>query len=240
MPLAMKLLEDTVWQMSIGERAAVEGLLCALSPRLAIEIGSAEGAGTVHLAARAEEVHAFDLAPPRVQQPSNVVHHTGDSHELLPRFLDELAGQGRNVDFALVDGDHSAAGVRGDIEALLNSRAAARTIIVMHDTANEEVRRGLDAIPWRAWPKVAHVNLDMVPGHVCRHPDLRHELWYGLGLVVLDAARPAYRRGLRLRRRKRGIHGYFGDEVVESRFYSSAELLRDGRAAVIAREGAAA
>ena len=53
--------------------------------------------------------------------PDNVTLHTGDSHELLPPFLAELAEQGRNVDFVIVDGDHSSEGVRRDLEDLLNS-----------------------------------------------------------------------------------------------------------------------
>ena len=43
-----------------------------------------------------------------------------------------------------------------------------------------------------AWPKVAHVELDWVPGRLFAEPALRNELWYGLGLVLVDAARLAY------------------------------------------------
>jgi hypothetical protein len=37
------LLHAPDWQMRIGERAAVEGLLAQVVPRLAIEIGTAAG-----------------------------------------------------------------------------------------------------------------------------------------------------------------------------------------------------
>lgn len=188
----MDLFDDPIWQMSFGERAAIEGVLSALRPRLAIEVGTAEGASLRRIAAHAQEVHSFDLIEPTVPDlPSHVTLHTGDSHVLLPRVLDELAAAGRNVDFALVDGDHSADGVRQDMEALLGSPAVGQAVILAHDTANEHVRAGLDAVAYGAFPKVAHVDLDFVPGHLGRDR-FPGELWYGLGLVIVDHRRSAY------------------------------------------------
>ena len=37
----IQILQDPNWQMSYGERAALEGLLAQLKPELAIEIGRA-------------------------------------------------------------------------------------------------------------------------------------------------------------------------------------------------------
>lgn len=190
----MQLFEDDVWQMSFGERAAMEGLLSALQPALAIEIGTAEGASMRRIAAHAQEVHSFDLVPPSLDVPAHVTLHTGDAHALLPQLLERLAEEGRNVDFALVDGDHSSEGVRADVMALLTSPAVTDTIIVLHDIANERVRAGVDAVPYDAFPKVAHVDLDFVPGYMGR--DLfPGELWGGLGLIVVAADKPAYGSG---------------------------------------------
>lgn len=191
----MELFEDQVWQMAYGERAAIEGLLAARPPALAIEIGTAEGASLRRIARHAAEVHSFDLVEPVVSGIGEHVHlHTGDSHVLLPEVLARFAAAGRNVDFVLVDGDHSADGVRRDLEDLLASPAIVDTVIVTHDTGNERVRAGLDAVPYGAYPKVAHVDLDFVPGHLGqdRFPG---ELWYGLGLVVVDAGAPSYGEG---------------------------------------------
>ncbi len=157
--------------------------------------------------------------------------HTGDSHELLPAFLAELAEAGRNVDFALVDGDHSAAGVRADVEALLDSPATSQTVIAIHDTANEDVRRGLDAVHYRAFPKVVYVDLDFVPGRVCRYPELRHEIWYGLGLVVVDASRPVYADP----DQPPPFTGTWRGGC-EPRFYPAPPLLAAVREAIVARE----
>jgi cephalosporin hydroxylase len=160
----LEIFEDPVWQMALAERAAVEGVLAAMKPRLAIEIGSMEGACLRRLAIHAQEVHSFDLKPPTLSQPDNVVLHTGDSHELLAPFLAELAEQGRDVDFVMVDGDHTPEGVRRDLEDLLDSRALARAVVLIHDTANERVRAGVDAVRFEAWPKVCYVDLDWLPG----------------------------------------------------------------------------
>ena len=218
--MPVQIFADTVWQMSLGERAAVEGVLAQLKPELAIEIGSAEGACLRRIAAHAGEVHSFDLAAPVEEPPDNVTLHTGDSHELLPAFLARLADQSKTVDFVLVDGDHTPEGVRRDVEDLLDCTALAQTVILIHDTANERVRRGLDAVRFAAWPKVAHVELDWIPGQLFAEPALRNELWYGLGLVVLDSSRLAYASG----------------SVYEQRYQPAAALLSEIRELAVARE----
>jgi Methyltransferase domain len=183
-----EILRPTPWQMSFGERSAIEGLLSTLRPGLSVEIGTAEGGSLARVAAHSRAVHSFDLVEPEpwVRKLKNVTVHTGDSHELLPRVLTRLADEGRNVDFALVDGDHSADGVRRDVEDLLSSPAIGRSVLVFHDTANEAVRAGLDSVPWERWSKVTLVDLDFVSGYLFREP-LLHELWGGLGLVIVDA-----------------------------------------------------
>jgi hypothetical protein len=219
----VEIFNDSVWQMTLGPRAAIEGVLAQRKPQLAIEIGTAEGGGLRRIAAHAGEVHSFDLVPPQVpvEEIPNVTLHTGDSHELLPEALERFAEQGRKVDFVLVDGDHSAAGVRRDLEDLLSSPAVADTVILIHDVTNEQVRSGADAVRYAAYPKVAHVNLDFVPGHMLQEPDRRHELSGGLGLVIVDATRTAY---------------FPAAPVVDERHYSAGHLYPQVRDLVIAAE----
>jgi hypothetical protein len=216
----MEIFHDEVWQMSIGERAAMEGVLCQVKPELAIEIGTAEGASLRRIAAHAREVHSFDLVAPSLELPDNVTLHPGDSHVKLPVLLAELAAEGRNVDFVLVDGDHSAAGVRQDLEDLLDSDAISRTYIIIHDINNAEVRRGVDAVRYRSWRKVCYVELDCVPGYMFKEERLKYELWGGLGLVVVDASRPAYRT----------------TEVLQQRYFPAAPLFAELRDISIARK----
>lgn len=221
--MTVEIFSDSVWQMTLGERAAVEGILQQRKPKLAIEVGTAEGGSLRRIAAHAEEVHSFDLVTPQftVDEMPNITLHTGDSHELLSQALERFAAEGRNVDFVLVDGDHSAEGVRRDLEDLLGSPAVADTLIVIHDANNEQVRAGLDAVPYAAHPKVAHVNLDFVPGYMFRDPEHHHELWGGLGLVMVDATRTAY---------------FPSSPVVEERYYEAGHLYPEMRALVLERE----
>ncbi len=46
----LALTREAGWQMSFGERAAFEGLLAQVKPRVAIEIGTAEGGSLKRLA----------------------------------------------------------------------------------------------------------------------------------------------------------------------------------------------
>ncbi len=174
--------------MSLGERAALEGVLSALAPSLSIEIGTAEGGSLRRIAAHSAEVHSFDLVEPdpETAKIEHATFHAGDSHALLPAFLTELAAAGRNAEFVLVDGDHSREGVRRDLEDLLASPAIGRTTILLHDTANEEVRAGIDAVALEAFPKVVHADFDFVAGYLFKEPALRDEIWGGLGIVLVD------------------------------------------------------
>ncbi len=177
------------WQMSFGERAAIEGVLDQLKPRLAIEIGTAEGGSLGRIAAHSERAISFDLVEPEahVQALENVELRTGDSHQLLPRELERLADAGEQIDFVLVDGDHSADGARQDVEDLLASGAISNTIILAHDSLNPEVRRGLEEVDYDRYDKVAFVDMDFVGGYVPAEPPMDGECWGGLALIVIDA-----------------------------------------------------
>jgi hypothetical protein len=185
-PLALEILGADAWQMLAGERAALEGLLNQQRPGLAIEIGTAGGGSLRCIARHSGEVHSFDLEhPEHLDAFDNVTLHTGDSHRLLPELLAELERAGRNVDFVLMDGDHTTAGVASEMEALLSSGALRSTMILAHDAANEEVRAGLERVDYGGFGKVAMVDLDLVAGHLSREGIFAGQLWGGFGLVVV-------------------------------------------------------
>jgi hypothetical protein len=175
------------WQMSFGERAALEGLLSQVKPRLALEIGTAEGGSLSRMAAHSDEVHSIDLVPCPAPQPEHVELHVGDSRRLLPELLARFASEGRVVDFVLVDGDHSRQGVRRDLVDLLASPAISRTVIVMHDTLNGPVRAGITDVDFASNPAVAFVELDFVSGYMARTGPFAGQLWGGLGVAVVDS-----------------------------------------------------
>jgi hypothetical protein len=180
----MDLFARGEWQMALGERAAIAGVLAELRPLLSVEIGTAEGGSLRTIAAYSDQVHTFDFAPAVTDPPANAVLHAGDSRVLLPDVLREFASAGRTVDFVLVDGDHSSEGVRRDVLNLLGSPALGPTVIVLHDTANAEVRAGLSGIDFTSFPLVRLVDFAFVdlqqPSAVLR------EEWGGLGLIVVD------------------------------------------------------
>jgi hypothetical protein len=194
-PFDVPVISDSNWQMTYGERFALEGLLTQISPRLSIETGTAEGGSLRRIAAHSEEVHAFDIVPEVAElgsEISNAEFHIGDSAVLLPEVLGGFAATDRHVDFALIDGDHSRNGVKRDTMALVDSDACRMTAIVFHDTANDDVRAGLEDLDLPSHPKVALCMLDWVPGYlvVADHDVYAHAAWNGLGLIILGTPDP--------------------------------------------------
>jgi hypothetical protein len=183
------LPHDPDWQMQYGERAALEGLLSFVKPRLAIEIGTAGGGSLRRLAAHSELVHSLDLVPPPtdVAGLENVQFHSGDSHELLPTLLASLEAEGSTVDFVLVDGDHTPEGARRDIEDLLGSRALQRALILVHDTMNPGVRSGFVGVDYASFGKVAYVETELVAGYAVASGPFAGQMWGGFGLIGVDA-----------------------------------------------------
>lgn len=227
-----RVLAGDGWQMTFGERAALEGLVSDTKPALAIEIGRAEGGSLACLAAHSGEVHSLDLEPPGGEMPANVHAHTGDSKRILPTLLAELAEAGRNVDLVLVDGDHSAAGVRADLETLLTSPALRRTLVVLHDTMNDAVRRGITEARVADAPGVVYANLDLVPGFVAGTGKFAGERWGGLGLVVVDRDGGPWREGI-----LEDLHVDQHELLTDSRTTGpgAAQLARRAKAAALVR-----
>jgi hypothetical protein len=175
------------WLMSLDERAVLEGVLVSTKPSIAIEIGAASGGSLRRISTHSGLVHSFDL----VRHPEltserfpNVTFHTGDSHELLPAVLSDLASARTTIDFVLVDGDHSARGVRRDLEDLLASPCTGSTVILVHDALNERVRAGLEEVGWERFDNIRFVDLDFLMGRMFRGGSYPEELWGGFGLVI--------------------------------------------------------
>ena len=184
---AHRLLRRDDWLMSSGERAALEGVLLFVEPRLSIEIGTYSGGSLASISAHSAKVHSFDLAShPSVTQERmpNVDFHIGDSHELLPLVLRELELSGETIDFVFVDGDHSAEGVRRDVLDLLESPCTPETVILLHDTLHVGVRSGLEQVDFSTFESVCFVDLDLVQGRVAKEGPQANKLLWGLGIVV--------------------------------------------------------
>lgn len=194
------------WQMMPWERIALRGVLAALKPRLAIEIGVYHGGSLSLIAAHSEHVVAIDndpRVPTRFTVPGNVDLRIGASADLVPALASELGETGRGADFVLIDADHSTHGVRADIERVLALPVTVPMTVMIHDSGNPQCRAGILSADWHSSRHVESVEVDFVPGQIIEHSvrDGRGEIWGGFALALLT---PEPRAGkLRLRQSAR-------------------------------------
>jgi methyltransferase family protein len=201
-----------LWQMLDSERAALSAIVSWLRPQCAIEIGVFRAGSLGVIAAHSQRVYALDLDPAcelayRERFP-NVEFVTGPSSQTLPVLLERIQASGTDVDFVLIDADHSEAGVRSDIDNLLRYRPAARPLyVLMHDSFNPGCRNGMKTASWAANPHVHAVELDFVIGTLGGPglpPSFQRTMWCGLALAILL---PERRVG-ELRIEQRELWGY--------------------------------
>lgn len=188
--------------MSFGERAALEGVLAQVRPKLALELGTAEGGSLRRIAVHSADVHSIDpdhqLLRSAEPLPNHVNLHTGPGAELLPPLLRSFEESNRNIDFALVDGAHSVEAVRASLEELLRSPATRRTVILIHDSMNAEVRAGIGRVELDDYEKVVYHELDFLPGYTYAERLARSSAQGGFALVLTDAWRsPGYTESTR-------------------------------------------
>lgn len=178
------------WQMQPGEQTALVALLAGLRPKVALEIGSRYGGSMQVLHRHADRVISLDIDPTCRERlgakypKSEFV--TGDSKATLPPLMEQLTKEGAEVGFVLIDGDHSAAGVQGDIRGLLNYCPRCPLFVVMHDSFNPDVRKGIRTAPWAESRHVHAVELDYVHGVLTLDPDAYREMWGGFALAILS------------------------------------------------------
>jgi Cephalosporin hydroxylase len=177
------------WAMSPAEQIAIIYLLEILKPRVSIEIGTCRGGSLQILAKLSEKVYSLDIDPEVPQRLAgkhpNVEYIIGSSRTTLPPLVAQLQKTNQLVSFVLVDGDHSAEGVRCDIDNILQFQPVTPLFIVMHDSYNPECRKGITSANWAGNPYVHLVELDFISGTLNPARAFRGELWGGLGLAVL-------------------------------------------------------
>lgn len=184
------------WQMESSEQLALLALLQNMQPECAIEVGSRWGGSMQILSRFARRVISVDIddtcrARLGPKYP-NVEFVTGDSKVTLPPLMKKLQTEGAKVGFILIDGDHSAPGVQGDIYSLMEYVPACPMYVIMHDSFNPEVREGIVSARWAENQHVHSVEVDFIPGVLHQGGDAHREMWGGFGLAVL---RPEKRNG---------------------------------------------
>lgn len=126
---------DVLWQMNPAERMAMFYLFDRMkSKSVAIEVGSYKGGFTKVLSEKFKQVISIDTDHSNIvdkEQYNNVKWITGRSDSYLPTALSNYL----DVDFILIDGDHSYLGVYSDINLCLEFTKNNNPLILVHDAA---------------------------------------------------------------------------------------------------------
>ncbi|MFY9269043.1 MAG: class I SAM-dependent methyltransferase [Candidatus Manganitrophaceae bacterium] len=179
------------WLMTDAERGTLRALMSTLKPQCAIEVGVYRAGSLAILAEFCQKVYALDIDPycqsTYASQFPNVEFITGSSQDTLPGLIDRLQATGEGLDFVLIDADHSAEGVRRDINNVLRYRPHRPLYIIMHDSFNPGCRSGMMKATWSGNPHVHMVELDFVVGRFVTQKESNdyREMWCGLGLGIL-------------------------------------------------------
>lgn len=177
------------WQMNNSERLALTTLLSRHIPQCSIEIGTYKGGSLSLISQFSKMVFSIDIDPTVSEKFSffkNVTFLTGFSKVSLPLLLKSLDYEQVPVDFILVDGDHSAEGVKNDLNMVLSYIPKKPLFVMMHDSFNPECRRGMLEADWNKCPYIQWVDLDFVPGRVIENGSTTDgEMWGGLALAYL-------------------------------------------------------
>lgn len=175
------------------ERVVLYGLIVGLQPSHVLEIGTFRGGSTMIICAALDDLGrgAIVCVEPDPQvSPAHldtIAHRTTIVTEPSPRGLPsarEVAGE--NFEFALIDGDHSYAGVVSDVEATIPV-LADQAWMLFHDAHNLEVQKAIDDCLAKHSNELTDAGLvsravtqsnEVVEGHPVK--------WGGLRLIVFE------------------------------------------------------
>jgi hypothetical protein len=180
------------WQMTQCERIALSSLVHRSKASVAIEVGTYKGGSLQVIAPKVDKVYSLDIDP-QVQQSlrpifSNVEFLVGNSAEILPNLVNAINQRREDLGFVLIDGDHTAEGVKRDINSVLQIKPLRSIFILMHDSFNPDCRQGILQANWQQCPWVHSVELDFVPGvfHAVAHDQASaRSMWGGLAVALL-------------------------------------------------------
>lgn len=177
------------WQMNHSERLALTAILSRLKPLCSIEVGTYKGGSLSLISQHSKMVFSLDIDPSIPNKFSyfkNVSFLISPSSITLPILLQELDDHNIPVEFVLIDGDHSAEGVKRDINSILNYIPKKPLFVALHDGFNPECRRGMLEANWSKSPYVHWIDIDFVPGRLVEDGGTANgEMWGGLALAYL-------------------------------------------------------
>jgi cephalosporin hydroxylase len=187
---ALKLDYQTLpWQMEYYERACLTFVIQSFKPSVAIEVGTACGGSLAVLSRFSKKVFSFDIDRASSEylkgRWSNVEFIVGDSKQKLPPILEKVQREQSDSTFVLIDGDHSQAGVRTDLNNVLKFVPRFPTVIMAHDSFNPGCRAGMLEAQWAENPYVHSVEIDFQHGSIFDRSTPPGQMWGGLALAVL-------------------------------------------------------
>jgi hypothetical protein len=181
---------DQDWHMQPCERVALIYLLQLLNPALSIEIGTFRGGSLRPISHYSQKVITFDVDPNQHRLAplfANTDFVTGDTALTLPSVIQNINNDpAAELSFVLVDGSHESNGVKSDIDNCLKYVPKTKPcFILMHDSSNPEVRKGIQESNWESSPHLFALNIDYVPGQLYSREDIKNQVWGGLGLALM-------------------------------------------------------
>lgn len=182
--------DTTLWQMSLSEKLAIFNLFDNMPrKKVAIEIGSYRGGFLKHLSKYFEKVYSCDINHAFINnkdQYKNVIWIEGDSAKTVPLLIQQIVEDGEEIDFVLVDGDHSFEAVITDINNVLSYKPISTDmILLMHDSWYDGTRKAINKANWRQNPYVIYVEKDLVPGDIV-NSDEGNIYVGGLAIAILS------------------------------------------------------
>lgn len=175
------------WSMSRTEKYAFIQLLEILKPDNAIEIGCYRGGSLQVLQKYCRKVYSIDIDDSARDQKTNVFTNVdyliGKSQSIVPQLIEKLNNDNQNLDFVLIDGDHSYTGVKNDFNLFLNHIPKKPLFLVFHDSFNPICRKGIKAASFEKSEHIHYIDLDFVSGTF--PSDHKKQMWGGLALAVL-------------------------------------------------------
>lgn len=184
---------DLHWQMTRWEKIFLTSFLNKYKFKYAIEIGTYKGGSLQVLSEFCEKVCSIDISEESKKNLSdkflNVEFLVGDSKKLLPEKLEDLKNKGINLDFVLIDGDHSTNGVFTDITNIINNYSKlGELFIICHDSFNPDCRSGIRNVDYASNRYVHFVEIDFIPGvyhYEAFDTAESRSMWGGFALIHL-------------------------------------------------------
>jgi len=194
MPRCSVSIRELNGKWKLVSKMCLLAFLQKLRPECVIEVGTRFGGSMQVFSNYAKRVISCDIdATCRDRlgdKHPDAEFIVGPSQQTLPPLLAKLQREAVPLSMLLIDGDHTAAGVQGDIHALLGYQPACKLYVIMHDSYNPDVRRGIRTAHWSENPYVHSVELDFITtGAMHFEKELYRQMWGGFALAVLKPER---------------------------------------------------